>query len=189
MKFTEKNFAGGATILANDHYVAIPYDCSALTGADGVIAAGTIVPANDATAIGVLLNDVYPEENPNGAVVIHGFIKSTKLPQAPASAAIAGLAGKGVCFLNEDGTPLDSKLTVTYDANGGTGTVTDNSSPYTYGAEVTVMASTGITAPDGKTFSGWALTADADVKNDDYDASDKFIITKNITLYAVWAEA
>ena len=82
MKFTTKSVAQGVNILANDHYVAIPYDCSAIEATDGIIKAGTIIPANDATAIGVLLNDVHPDENPNGAIVIHGFIESAKLPVA-----------------------------------------------------------------------------------------------------------
>lgn len=191
MKFTSKSVVQGVTILANDHYVAIPYDCSKLTAlaTDGVIKEGTIIPANDATAIGVLLNPVVLDENPNGTVVIHGFIQSNKLHTAPASAAITALAGNGVYFLNADTTPLTAKFTVTYDANGGTGSVTDSSSPYTYGAEVTVKASTGITAPSGKTFSGWALTKDATAKDDNYDPNDKFNITANITLYAVWANS
>ena len=86
MKFTNKTVTSGVNILANDHFVAIPYDCAALTAlaTDGVIKAGTIIPANDATAVGVLLNDVVLGENPNGAIVIHGFIKKSKLPAAPA---------------------------------------------------------------------------------------------------------
>ena len=86
MKFTEKKFAQGVNILANDHYVAIPYDCSELAAlaTNGVIKEGTIIPANDATAIGVLLNPVVLAENPNGTVVIHGFIEKSKLPAAPA---------------------------------------------------------------------------------------------------------
>ena len=86
MKYTNKAVTRGVEILFNDHYVAIPYDCSALAAnADGVIVAGTIVPANDASAIGVLLNDVVKAENPNGTIVIHGFIKKAKLPVAPAA--------------------------------------------------------------------------------------------------------
>jgi hypothetical protein len=86
MKFTTKQFPQGKMILANDHYVAIPYDCTALTAlaTDGVIPAGTIIPANNATAKGVLLNPVVLAENPNGTIVIHGFIKKSKLPVAPA---------------------------------------------------------------------------------------------------------
>lgn len=86
MKFTGKTIPQGKLILANDHYVAIPYDCTELTAlaTDGVITAGTIIPANDATAKGVLLNDVVLGENPNGTIVVHGFIKKSKLPAAPA---------------------------------------------------------------------------------------------------------
>lgn len=91
MKFTSKTVTQGSEILANDHYVATEYNCSSLSATDGVIKAGTIVPANDATAIGVLLYDVYPEENPNGAIVIHGFIKKDKLPVEPAAEAITAL--------------------------------------------------------------------------------------------------
>lgn len=84
MKYTNTAVTRSTEILHNDHYVAIPYDCSDLAETDGIIKAGTIVPANDATAIGVLLHDVKKAENPNGTVVIHGFIKKSKLPVAPA---------------------------------------------------------------------------------------------------------
>lgn len=84
MKFTTTSVTQSKEILANEHYVAIEYDCSALEATDGVVKAGTIVPKNDATAIGVLLYDVKPAENPNGSIVIHGFIKKDKLPVAPA---------------------------------------------------------------------------------------------------------
>lgn len=83
MKFTTKDVTQGVNILANDHYVAIPYDCSKITATNGVIKAGTIIPSNDDKAIGVLLNDVYPAENSNGTIVIHGFIEKAKLPVAP----------------------------------------------------------------------------------------------------------
>lgn len=94
MKFSTRSFSQGKMILANDHYVAIPYDCTALTSlaTDGIIKEGTIIPANNATAIGVLLSDVVLEENPNGAIVIHGFIKKDKLPAQPETDAITALS-------------------------------------------------------------------------------------------------
>lgn len=54
MKCRERKAVSPVEILANDHFTAIPYDCSELTGlaSDGVIKAGTIVPSNDANAIG-----------------------------------------------------------------------------------------------------------------------------------------
>ena len=99
MKFAAKNVAQGVNILANDHYVAIPYNCSALSAlaTDGVIKEGTVIPANDATAKGVLLNPVVLAENPNGTIVIHGFIEKGKMPTAPAAAAITAL--KGITFM------------------------------------------------------------------------------------------
>lgn len=94
MKFSTKSIAQGKTILANDHYVAIPYDCTALSSLakDGVIEAGTIVPANDATAVGVLLTPVVIADNPNGTIVVHGFINGAELPSAASSAAKTALA-------------------------------------------------------------------------------------------------
>lgn len=85
MKFTEKGVGQDKNILANDHYVAIPYDCSELSSlaTSGVIPAGTIIPSNDKNAIGVLLNSVVLDENPNGTIVIHGFIVKSKLPAVP----------------------------------------------------------------------------------------------------------
>lgn len=86
MKFTTNAVNRTAEILYNDHYVAIPYDCSAIAAnADGIIPAGTMIPANDATAKGVLLHDVKKAENPNGTIVIQGYIKKSKMPVAPAS--------------------------------------------------------------------------------------------------------
>ena len=86
MKFTKTAVARTAEILYNDHYIAIPFDCSAIAAnGEGIIPAGTLIPANDATAKGVLLHDVVKAENPNGTIVIHGFIKKAKLPAAPAS--------------------------------------------------------------------------------------------------------
>lgn len=91
MQFESKSVSTRKEILMNDHYVAVPYDCSKLTATDGVIPAGTIVPANDATATGVLLHDVVLSENPNGTAVVHGFIRAEKLPTAPAAAAKTAL--------------------------------------------------------------------------------------------------
>lgn len=86
MKYTNRAVTRSREILHNDHYVGIPYDCSAIqANENGIIPAGTIIPANDATAIGVLLSDVVKAENPNGTIVIHGFVKKSKLPVQPAS--------------------------------------------------------------------------------------------------------
>jgi len=86
------------------------------------------------------------------------------------------------------GTPVPIFLTsstyaVTYDANGGSGTMTDSASPYSGGTEVAVK-SNAFTAPTGKVFAGWNTRADGTGAS--YDASDTFVIFEDTTLYAVW---
>lgn len=187
MKFTTKSVPQGKMILANDHYVAIPYDCSDLKdlATNGIIKAGTIIPANDATAIGVLLNDVVLDENPNGTVVVHGFIRKEKLPTAPATATMTAL--KDISFLDVAGKPVSAKCSIEYDLNGATGTaVTDSSSPYYYGTEVTVKSAPTITTyPTGMTaFDKWNTKADG--TGTDYAASAKLTIKANVKLYAIY---
>ncbi len=92
MKFKETKVTESKIILANDHYAAVTYDCSNIDGDEnGVIKAGTIIPANDNTAVGVLLSDVDKKGNPNGTIITHGFIKKDKMPAEPNTAAIAAL--------------------------------------------------------------------------------------------------
>jgi len=56
------------------------------------------VKANDATAEGVLFNDTDVTYGPaSGAALIHGFIATGKLPEAPSSEAITAL--KQITFL------------------------------------------------------------------------------------------
>lgn len=107
MKYSNKSVTQEKNILANDHFVAIPYDCTSLSAlaTGGVIKAGTIIPANGATAVGVLLNSVNLTENPNGTIVIHGFIKSSKLDAQPTTEAITALAKSGVVFIDDSGVP------------------------------------------------------------------------------------
>lgn len=96
--YSTKSVCADTNILANDHYVAMNYDLSDINAnSDGIIPAGTIIPANDGTAIGVLLSNVVKEENPNGTVIIHGFIKADKLPVAPETTAKTAL--KQITFM------------------------------------------------------------------------------------------
>lgn len=85
MKFTDVKIPADVGILYNSDYVAMPYDCTELSNLadDGVIKAGKLIPSNDAKAVGVLLHDVILADNPNGTVVIRGFIKTSALPEKP----------------------------------------------------------------------------------------------------------
>ncbi len=78
------------------------------------------------------------------------------------------------------------QFTVTYDANTGTGTITDEDSPYTDGDEVTVLAYTGLTPPTDKVFVKWNTAANG--SGTDYAPAAKFVISADVTLYAQWGD-
>lgn len=94
--FTTASYGGTKEIRKFEHSVCIPYKVTAST--TGVktddsgrkyIPAGTILPANDATAIGVVLNDTVVQHGDTAcALLVHGFVDKTKLPEAPDEAAI-----------------------------------------------------------------------------------------------------
>lgn len=57
-----------------------------------IVPAGTIYPANDSTAKGILLNDVDVTEGPQpGAVVVEGYVIMERLPEAPTPEAGAAM--------------------------------------------------------------------------------------------------
>ena len=104
MKVKEIEYGAPAKqILAiPDHYVALGFKhakadavtTGLATLVDGryVVKAGTIYPANDATAIGVVLNDYdVTDGDAMMAIVIHGFIKVAALPAIPSANAIGAL--------------------------------------------------------------------------------------------------
>ena len=72
---------------------------------------------------------------------------------------------------------------VTYDPNGGTGTVADLNQ-YAQNKLAKVLSSDGLTAPEGKVFLGWNTKADG--TGEMKDPGKSVLVTGNITLYAVW---
>ena len=77
-----------------------------------------------------------------------------------------------------------TSFTVAYDANGGTGTMTDSNSPYSSGATVTVKTNTF--ERTGYSFTGW--NTDSGGGGTAYSAGNTFSISANTTLYAQWSE-
>jgi len=74
-------------------------------------------------------------------------------------------------------------FTLTYNANGGTGSQSDGSSPYASGTTVTVLGA-GTIAKSGYTFTGWNTVAIGG--GTPYATGATFSITANTTLYAQW---
>lgn len=57
-----------------------------------IVRAGTILPANDATAQGILYTDVDVTEGPQpGALIVEAYVLEARLPVAPAAEAKTAL--------------------------------------------------------------------------------------------------
>lgn len=93
MKFTETAVSGSVEILANDHFVGIPHKFSAAAKAGKVV-----------DGVGVCLYDVNVDENPNGTVVVHGFINVAKLGTSELPTQAQVTAFPMIKWLNADGT-------------------------------------------------------------------------------------
>jgi len=102
MKLTEYGAPAKQILAIPDHYVALGFKhakADAVTPGlatliDGryVVKAGTVYPANDSTAIGVVLNDYdVTDGDAMMAIVVHGFIKTVALPEVPSTAALGAL--------------------------------------------------------------------------------------------------
>lgn len=78
-----------------------------------------------------------------------------------------------------------TKYSLTYNANGGTGTMTDSESPYVSGSTVTVKTNS-FSAPDGKRFLNWN-TAD-DGTGTSYVSGNTFALNTDTILYAQWED-
>lgn len=74
-------------------------------------------------------------------------------------------------------------VTLSYNSNGGTGTINDV--PISAGSSVELNNGASLTPPEGKTFSGWATTSSAT----EPDAVSPYKVTSDKTLWAVWTDA
>lgn len=100
VEFRTQDYTTGKQILVfPDHYVCKAHtfqkDDAAAVDVDGrkIIKAGTVYPANDASAKGIVFYDVdVTHGDCNGALVIHGFVKLAAMPVAPEAAAKTALA-------------------------------------------------------------------------------------------------
>ena len=93
-------------------------------------------------------------------------------------ACINGTGGRGANAIADHIWPL---YTLTYDANGGTGTI----DPVVAAPVVEIILDDGsdLTPPSDKVFSGWGITDNA---TDAVEGPIK--INEDTTLYAIWAD-
>ena len=78
-------------------------------------------------------------------------------------------------------TPPPATYTVSFDANGGTGTMAEVTG---VSAGAYTLPANGFTAPDGKRFVGWATSAGGTATA----AGGTITVSANVTLYAIWEE-
>lgn len=90
--------------------------------------------------------------------------------------------GNGIIELREEYS-LPVTNTVTYNVNGGTGSI----APVVVNEEEYIDLDNGasLTPPTGKVFAGWATYSSATAPN----VSSPYMPTADITLYAVWVNA
>ena len=74
-----------------------------------------------------------------------------------------------------------TEVTVTFNANGGTGTMADQNVPYNTATALTANSF----SRTGYHFAGWATTADGTKV---YDDEESVTLTKNLNLFALWTK-
>lgn len=76
------------------------HEIPATLATNGVVPAGTIFPANNATAIGIVYEDVEVKEGSKaGSVICAGYIYTDRLPEAPEDlSALPELEARGLVF-------------------------------------------------------------------------------------------
>jgi len=80
--------------MKSEHFTAFTYQAEGANGSvkDGVLKSGAIYPANDATATGIVMNEVKVSNGPQPvSVIVEGYILKDRLPEAPSAAAIEAL--------------------------------------------------------------------------------------------------
>lgn len=79
----------------------------------------------------------------------------------------------------------EEDITLSYDANGGTGAPASETKTVTKGQKATFTVSSTVPTREGYTFKGWSTAKDGQVA---YTGGNSITISKSTTLYAVWEE-
>lgn len=90
-KAEDVNFLASAKVQSFTHQIE---DAGVPANADGrkIVKAGTIYPANDETAEGIIYTDVDVTDGPQpGALIVEAYILKDRLPVEPTAEAIEAL--------------------------------------------------------------------------------------------------
>ena len=166
----------------------------ASTGALTSFAYNTVYTVADELGTSLIadgLAELYTYIDPSGTITIseNGTVDVTQYEKAtvavPEPSGSETVTANGTYDISDKASVVVNvgTATVSYDANGGTGEV--DAQTAIKGNSITLSDGTGITAPEGKEFAGWATTAEAE----EADAESPYKVTENVTLYAFYTAA
>lgn len=140
-----------------------------------IVAAGTVYPSNDASAVGIVFTDVdVTHGDHEGSVMLAGRVLKELLDVQ--SAAETHLKASGIVFV--DAPEVSRGYTVTYEKDDGTGTPPVDANEYQDGSYAPVSTDYPLTKASN-TQTGWALTSGG-------PAVTSVKVTKDVKLYPVW---
>ena len=137
---------------------------------------GTVAPTSTSLSDYTISSPTNPTGNTSGYVKIQC--------KGAGNSKGSGVSEVTITYTAGSGGETPATYTVAYDSNGGSGSMTDDDSPYDADATVTVLGNEF--TRDGYTFTEWNTAADG--SGTAYNEDDTFPITANTTLYAQWEE-
>ena len=100
---TRPNFLGSEIGLIQKTYEIKQEGVVAGTDGKKIVQGGTVYPANDGTALGIVFEDIDVTEDAvrPGSIIIAGRILQNRLPVEPTPEAITALTARGIYFDDE----------------------------------------------------------------------------------------
>ena len=139
------------------------------------VAAGTVYPSNDASAVGIVFTDVdVTHGDHEGSVMLAGRVLKERLDVR--TAAETPLKASGIVFV--DAPEVSRGYIVTYEKDDGTGTPPVDPNEYQDGSYAPVSTDYPLTKARN-TQTGWALSSGG-------LAVTSVKVTKDTKLYPVW---
>lgn len=148
---------------------------------DSSIQHGTVT-ATPTQSVGGIMTNINLTVTPDLGYYLVSLTVTNSTDNSSVSVSVPN--NNGVCFFRmpQSNVVVNAEfapITVSFDANGGTGTM-DNA---TANSSTFVLPECSFVAPESKKFKGWATSTSGTVIN-----ADSITVTKPITLYAVWED-
>ena len=126
----------------------------------------------------------YTKGKDNG--IFYDWKKDTVNATANVEGSEPYSCSKNFYLVYKEAAPQTRDITLTYDANGGSGAPGHETQKVEKGQSATFTVSALKPTRENYTFKGWST--DENAATADYNGGDKITISQNTTLYAVWEE-